>query len=214
MLAALVRHHLGEGHAGRPGDRGRGRGCRRGLRKRVQHVDDPAPFSGLHARPHQSAEADGGKQFEVEVFLPGLVGDVLERHRASGSRIVDENVDAAEIGRDPVMGLGNFGCRRDVADIVADRETVLGEFFPRCLQILLTARQDRDLGAGLGKPPRHCEPQALAAAGDDGNAIVHCYLHVVLSLYADRTMGGAQAIPIAFVGDGRAAQPCCRAFAV
>ena len=126
------------------------------------------------------AEADRGKQFQVEVFLPGLVGDVLERHRPRRAGIVDEDVDRAEIGDDLLMRLGNIGSLRDVADIVANLEAVLGEQLPRRLQVGRAAREDRDPGAGVGKPPRHRQPNALAAAGDDGNSVLHCDLHVVL----------------------------------
>ena len=154
-----------------------GRRCgRRRLGADVQHVDDAAPFARLHARPDQPAEADRGEQFEVEVFLPDLVGHGLERHRARGSGIVDEDVDRAEIGDDLVVGFGNIGGLRDVADIVANLDAVLGEALACGLQVRRAARQHRDLGARLGKSPGHRKPDPLAAAGDDGNAVLHCYV--------------------------------------
>ena len=112
VLAAFARHHLGQRHAGRPRYRGRRRGRRRRLGVGVEHVDDAAPFARLHARPDQPGEADRGKQFEVEVFLPGFVGDVLERHRPRRAGVVDEDVDRAEIGGDLLMRLGNVGSLR------------------------------------------------------------------------------------------------------
>ena len=68
------------------------------------------------------------------------------------------------------MGLRDICSLRDVADIVADLEAVLGKQFPCRLQVLRAARQDRDLGAGVGKLPRDGEANALAAAGDDGDS--------------------------------------------
>ena len=58
----------------------------------------------LHARPDQAAEADRREQFQIEILLPDLVGHVLERHRARGAGIVDENIDLAEIRDDLAVG--------------------------------------------------------------------------------------------------------------
>ena len=53
---------------------------------------------------------------------------------------------------------------------------------PRRLQIGCAAREARDLGAGGGELPRDSETNALAAAGDDGDSVLHRDLHVVLPL--------------------------------
>ena len=134
-------------------------------------------FPRLHARPDQPAEADRRKQLQVEVFLPDLVGDGLERHGARGAGIVDEDVDPAKILHDLVVGRGNIGSFGDVANVIVNLMPVLGELLPRRLQVLRAARKDRDVRAGPGKPARHREPNALAAAGDDGDAIFHRDFH-------------------------------------
>ena len=81
------------------------------------------------------------------------------------------------------MGLGNLRSFRDVADIVADLDAVLGEQLARGFEVLGAARQNCDLGAGPGKAPRDGEPDTLAAAGDGGNAPVHGDVHFFLPGY-------------------------------
>ena len=151
------------------------------LARGIEHVDDAAPFALFHARPHQPAEADRGKQFEVEILLPHLVGHRFERHRARRAGIVDENVDLAEIPDDLLKGRGNIRRLGDVADIVANRKAILGQRIARRRQVFGAARHDRDPGAGFGKSPRHREPDTLAAAGNDGDAIIHGDIHFVFS---------------------------------
>src|SRR5215211_1652768 len=93
-------------------------------------------FPRLHARPDQPAEADRRKQLQVEVFLPDLVGDGLERHRARGAGVVDEDIDPAKILHDLVVGRGNIGSFGDVANVIVNLMPVLGELLPRRLQVL------------------------------------------------------------------------------
>src|SRR5947207_3422009 len=59
-------------------------------------------------------------------------------------------------------------------------KTIPGELLAGCLELGGAAREDRDLGAGLGKPPRHRDADAFAAAGDDGHAILHRDLHPIV----------------------------------
>ena len=105
----------------------------------------------------------------------------------------------------------------DVADIVADLEAILGQQFPRGLQVGGAARQHRDLGAGGGKLPCDREPEALAAAGDDGDAIFHRDLHVVLPIAVFRAAGWADAVdrlasaPIMVPLPGMIKQPAAKA---
>jgi hypothetical protein len=146
----------------------------------IEHVDDAPPFARLHARPDQSAEPDRREQFQIEVFLPDFVGDRFERHRARCSGIVDEHVDPAEIGDHLLVGVGDVRGPGDVANVVANLEIILGQPLPRRLQIRWAPREDRDLGAGLGEPARHRDADPLAAAGDDGDAILHGYVHSFL----------------------------------
>ena len=78
------------------------------------------------------------------------------------------------------MRLGDVGSLGDVADIVADLNAILREQLPRRLQVGGAAREDRHFGPGGGELPCNREPKALAAAGDDGDSILHRDLHVVL----------------------------------
>ena len=144
MLAALVGHHLRQRHAGGARHRGRRGIAGRRLRIGVEHVDDAAPFALFHPSPDQPAETDCSEQLQVEILLPGLVGDIFEGQRARCSGVVDEHVDLAAIGDDPVIGAGDVGGPGYVADIVAHREPVLGERLARCLQIGSPACEDRD----------------------------------------------------------------------
>ena len=141
-----------------------------------------APFSLFHPSPDQPAETDRGEQLQVKILLPGLVADILEGKGACRSGVVDEHVDLAEIGNDPVMGAGDVGSLRNIANIIAHRESVLRERLARGFQIGSPAREDRDLGAGLSKPARHRDPDALAAAGYNGDAVLHRQVHCCFSL--------------------------------
>jgi len=75
------------------------------------------------------------------------------------------------------MGFQNIRSLRDVADIVANLDAVPGEVLPRGFQVFRAPRQHRDLGARLGKSPHHRKSDPLAAAGDDGHAVLHCDVH-------------------------------------
>src|SRR6478752_4812465 len=75
------------------------------------------------------------------------------------------------------MCLGNVRRLRDVADIVGNLEALLAKFLPRGLQVGRAAREDRHFGARARKSPRDRDPDALAAAGDYSDSVLHCDLH-------------------------------------
>ena len=176
-------------------------------------------------RPHLRAFMPGQTSLEKRIAANSLrsrsscqassemFSNAIVRARAG---IVDEDVDRAEIGDDLLMRLGNVGSLGDVADIVADLEAVLREQFPRGLQVGRAAREDRDLGARGGELPCNRKPNALAAAGDDGDAIFHRDLHVVLPIAVFRAAGQADANdrPAGFIMvplPGMIKQPAARA---
>ena len=156
------------------------------LGKRIQHVDDPAPIALLHARPDQPAETDRREQIQVEVLLPGLVADVLERHRSRGSGIVDEHVDPAQISDDQVVGLDDVGGLGYVTDVVAHHEPIPGECLACRLEVSCPAREYGYSRPRLGKPARHGDADALAGAGHNGNTVLHRQVHGCSSLIVVR----------------------------
>ena len=80
-------------------------------------VRPPAPAmmisragTGAQMRPCDAGEADGAEEFEGEPILPVLLGERFEIAAFGGARVVDEDVEAAELcERGDHDGLGGFG---------------------------------------------------------------------------------------------------------
>ena len=91
-------------------------------------------------------------------------------HRAAD--VVDDDVDAAELLRGDV---GQAGHRVEVAEVgrhhdrlAAERLDLLGDR----VELLLRARRQHDVGAGLGERERRRGADAAARAGHDGHLVV------------------------------------------
>ena len=177
----LHRQRFGERHLRRAADRGRGAVGSRRLRADVEDADDAAPFALFHLREEQAAKADLRKQFQVEIGLPLLVGQLLGRAAGRLAGIVDKDVDLAELGHHPVIGRLD---RRHFGHVAADRRDLpLGAPLDLTLGVgqgRLVAREDRDIGPRGGELLGDCQPQPLAAAGDDRAFSVQSHFHVSL----------------------------------
>ena len=64
-----------------------------------------------------------------------------------------------------------------ITDIVFYIQTFACQRQASGLQRFGAARHDRDFRTCCRKGPRHRQPDALAAAGDDGNPVIHIHAH-------------------------------------
>ena len=153
MGCAFAGQHLGQRHAGRTRDRGRGASRPRRLGPDVENVDHPPPPPFLHLRPHQPGEPDRSEQFQIEILAPDLVGDILEGAGARGAGIVHNDVDLAErlhcrsVSALQVGSIGHVALQADDTSR-GGRCNGLG----RLVERLASTCDDRHVGAGAGKP--------------------------------------------------------------
>ena len=90
------------------------------------------------------------------------------RRLANGDAgIVDENVDAAEFAPDALDHGRHRSLVGDVGDDGDRLDAVLPKLGHGIVRLRLIARDDRNRGAGLGKPARHAKTDPAIAAGDD-----------------------------------------------
>ena len=146
---AFLRQDLGERQLSGAADRGRRAVGPGRLGADVQDADDAAPAPLFHLREDQAAEADLRKQFQVEIGLPLLVGELLGGAARRLAGVVDKDIDLAELGHHLVVGLFDgvgfrhvAADRRHLAAMSAGLDLLLG--FGKRSGI---AREDRDVGA-------------------------------------------------------------------
>ena len=132
-------------------------------------IDDLAAAGRLHGwvgclRAHERAGEVGRND-----AVPLLEFERVRRFSNIDAGIVDENVDAAELFGDAfdhgsdISLVGDVGGDRDRPD--AARLELGG----RGGRFRFIAADHRDVGAGFRQPPRHAEPDAAIAAGDDSH---------------------------------------------
>src|SRR5207249_8545660 len=81
------------------------------------HAHDTAPAPLAHPRKHRARHLEGARHIHGEVQLPVLVAHVLElADRVDEARVVDADVDGAEVALDGGRRLGHL---RRVANVTA-----------------------------------------------------------------------------------------------
>ena len=144
----------------------------------VGDVDDATAAGPLHVRDGEPRQAHGGEQLEIEIGLPGGVVHGLEFACRRSAGVVDQNVDAAEAAQ------GLVDCARAVlgaADVGANGQggaAGCADLFGHLRQPRFAARHDRHASALRRKAQRARPADALAAARDEGNAVLQSEIHV------------------------------------
>jgi hypothetical protein len=140
--------------------------------------------TALHVRDGEAAAAHGPHQLQVDVGLPGLVAHGLEPARRRLTRVVDEDVEPAELrdgGRDEGLDVRHAAHVRHLREDLPARR--LPDAVGGLLQPLLAATADRDARALAREPLRGGPPEPVAAPGDDGYLAVQSEIeHAVLLL--------------------------------
>ena len=115
---------------------------------------------------------EGAGEIGVEDGAPLVVGYVPDRLAplaAYHARVVDEDIDAAELAHrrfDEALHLGRVGDVRRLGERPgADGPDLAGDAFER----LRPAAGEYDVAAGAGQGQRHLPAEAGASSGDDGN---------------------------------------------
>ena len=141
------------------------------LRRADRGVVEDRPAAALGHHRHQPAgEADGGHDVEVPVVEPLVVGGVEDGLVRAGAGVVDEDVAAAEGMARRLDEAGAARGRRDVAGVGDDRlAEVLGDLRRGVLGAVAVAGGDEHERALAGEGAGDAEPDADAAAGDDGD---------------------------------------------
>ncbi len=171
-LRPLERGHLGQpDHAvlGRHVGRLEGRGdqpVRRG------DVDDAPPATLLHGGQRGAGGVEGGGEVDGDDRVPLLRRELLDRRDVLDAGIVDQDVDAAELGAGALDQRRHLGGLRHVGRVVAHRDAMRrGEPRARRLDLLgLAEAVQRDRGAGRRQRLGDAEADAAGRAGDDGRA--------------------------------------------
>jgi hypothetical protein len=98
VSAEILGRGLGDGQAGRAGGGRRQRRGASGLGAYAEHVDDGSAARGGQVRHSQAGAADRGKNLQVKVGDPVVVGDLIDPSRGAPARVVHQAVDAAPPG--------------------------------------------------------------------------------------------------------------------
>ncbi len=151
------------------------RGCRRDLvADQAVHgrdVDNAAVGSRKHGLLRNSAgHFERAQKVDVQLIFKLRVGNIFRRSYRAGAGIVDENINAAEIGKDLVHDcVDHFGLR-NVAGIAGCRNT---ELLRDCRCVLfheiLAARKKSDRRAFRCQCLRHLNAKACGSAGHDSD---------------------------------------------
>ena len=136
-----------------------------------------------HPGHHQARQANGGKQFQVEVGLPGFVGDRLELARRGSAGVVDQNVEPPE-GLD---GLGHqafaVGGLADVGGHSVHLAARGADFGRHLVEQFCTARGDHHTGTFLGQHGCDRFADALRPARDQRHPTIQLQVHLSPRLF-------------------------------
>ncbi len=146
-------------------------------------ADDPPPFLPPHPRHRVTDGVERRGQVERDDHVPLLDREILDRRDELHARIVDEDVDAAEIlvgareHRLDLFGLGQVGAV--IARLApADRLQPLAFYLDR---IGVAEAIDDDVGAVGCEGFRDAEPDARGRSGDEGGlSVEHLHLRPLL----------------------------------
>ena len=128
-------------------------------------------LAALEMRQGRLDEEDGASKIDLELFVPGLRGELSDGHGEAGCCVVDHNVDATE----------TFDCGGNESIERSDVPHMCGH--TECIASPKAAQMGFGLGAGISLAaghhhigPRADEPfgdgaaDTAGAAGDDGGA--------------------------------------------
>ncbi|GAA0433755.1 hypothetical protein Acor_07990 [Acrocarpospora corrugata] len=131
------------------------------------HVDDPAAAAGAHAGQDRAGDRQHGEEVQFEQLSDGGVGHALDRPVPAAAGVVDQDVDAAEVGfcrRDGVadlLGVGDVEAREQ--DPIAVLSGPFAQFAgPAGGQCDAVADLQRGLGEG------HTEAAGCASSDEPG----------------------------------------------
>ena len=137
-----------------------------------RNIDDGAGAALAHAGGHGLNETEGAFQVDLDHLVElGLIhlesrflGDI-------GGRIVDQDIDPAELAMGGVDELADVGGAPDVACQGIDPAGAIRDFGGDLLKGLELAAADDDRGAFAGERFRDGSSDAAAGAGDDGDFV-------------------------------------------
>ena len=134
-----------------------------------RQVDDRAPPSTVEhdARRRLGAE-EPGLEIDVEDEVPVALAHLEQRHPRIDARVVDEDVEGAELARDPRDHLPRLGHARDVGldehRAPAGRADLVRRLLGRGAIVEVV---DPHVGAVAGERERDGAPDPLLGAGDE-----------------------------------------------
>ncbi len=141
----------------------------------------PALLLRDHPR-HEGAHAvDGAAQIHAQAEIPIVIGRILRRPAEVDAGIAADDVDLARRVRRAREGLAVRHVEADGPHPLAARQRL-----HRLVECLLPDVRDHDPRAGLQEFPRHGEPDAGRAAGDEGRLVLEIvHAHSLLARRGD-----------------------------
>src|SRR5690606_25285851 len=134
------------------------------------HVDDPPPATTAHTGYDGSRAVHSAHDDDVENLLPVLVLAVLDRTVGTNHRVVDENIDAAEL----LLRLGDrLGDRGAVGDVSRTRQrlpALVLDLFHDPGNPFFVAGVDGDRMSRFGKLQSHRAPDIPGCTRNKGNS--------------------------------------------
>ncbi len=137
----------------------------------MRHVDDATATGVAHEGNGRASAPNGGKELEIEILLPGVVVDFLERSQGFPAGVIDEDIQAPESRHhfgDEALG---FARDRDVHGKGEDFRGVccLADRGCRLLKRVCAAAADRHASTLRRKRERGREANAFTAARNRGD---------------------------------------------
>ena len=144
----------------------------------ADEIHDAAAALLPHERQHVLQAAHVAHELELQALLPRLLAQRLEHAAGRGARVVDEDVDAAELALRAVHELPGIGLarqvRRDGEHLAAARAL---DLLRGLLQRLVAPRADRHVAALARECRRDALADAFAPAGDAGDLALELQIH-------------------------------------
>jgi hypothetical protein len=169
VFGNFERCRLGEaGNAVLGGDIGRLEG-RRDQRMGRGDIDDAAPALRLHMRNGEARGVEGARQVDGDDRIPFLDRKFLDRRDELDARIVDEDIDAAELFCSRCHHAGDGCAIGHVGAVIDDLHIVqAGEFGADVFYLVGIAEAvEHHIGALRSEAARDAKTDATCRAGDD-----------------------------------------------
>ena len=133
-------------------------------------VDDLAFLLLHHVRKDCLGDDESGIQVDVNDLAELIHRHLMHRDPLDDSRIVHKDIDRSEVLLNVSDHLRDFVFLGHIADISAGIDALLCILFKRCVEMMLSAAVERDLGTCICESFCNCKSDSVSCSCNERNA--------------------------------------------